>query len=51
VTDYLYYNSHNGGLYYDAQGSHTATAAVEIAVIGVNSHPETLSEGDFKLLA
>jgi len=48
--DYLYYNANNGGLYYDAGGSVGGTY-LEIAVIGVNNHPASLSLGDFKLVA
>jgi len=51
ATDYLYYNAGNGGLYYDALGSGTPTAGVEIAVIGVSSHPADLTVADFKLIA
>ena len=50
-TDYLYYNAATGGLYYDANGSSTPNAAVEIAIIGTNSHPAALSVGDFQLVA
>jgi len=50
-TDYLYYNANNGGLYYDADGSGTHSNGVEIAVIGVSSHPAALSVADFKLIA
>lgn len=50
-SDFLYYNANTGGLYYDAHGSTTPNAAVEIALIGVNSHPAALSIGDFKLTA
>ncbi len=49
AQDYLYYVAGNGGLYYDAGGSTTPGAAVEIAVIGANSHPHALSPADFKL--
>ncbi|MDD4914881.1 MAG: NF038122 family metalloprotease [Methylococcales bacterium] len=49
--DYLYYNSHTGGLYYDAGGAGSPKSPVEIAIIGVNSHPAALSIGDFKLVA
>jgi len=38
-------------LYYDALGSGTPTAGVEIAVIGVSSHPADLTVADFKLIA
>ena len=51
ATDYLYYNAHTGGLYYDAGGAGSIKSPVEIAVIGVNSHPASLSVGDFKLVA
>jgi len=51
TTDYLYYNSSTGGLYYDAHGSATSNSAVEIAVVGVNNHPAALGLGDFKLTA
>jgi autotransporter passenger strand-loop-strand repeat protein len=50
-TDYLYYNAATGGLYYDANGSSTPNAAVEIAIIGTSSHPAALSIGDFQLVA
>ena len=48
-SDFLYYNASNGGLYYDANGSNNTSHAIEIAVIGVNSHPAALSVGDFQL--
>jgi sugar lactone lactonase YvrE len=48
-SDFLYYNANNGGLYYDAYGSTNPNHAVEIAVIGINSHPAALSIGDFQL--
>jgi len=51
ATDYLYYNAISGGLYYDADGSGNKSSGVEIAVIGVGSHPADLSLGDFKLVA
>jgi len=51
ATDYLYYNSHTGGLYYDVHGSSSPSAAVEIAVVGVSSHPADLTLADFKLVA
>jgi len=51
ATDYLYYNSHNGGLYYDAAGSSSHGNSMEIAVIGVSSHPAALGVVDFKLIA
>jgi hypothetical protein len=37
-------------VYYDAEGSANSKAAVEIAVVGVGSHPAALSLGDFKLV-
>ena len=49
-SDYLFYNASTGGLYYDADGN-GSSPAVEIAVVGVNSHPSALSIGDFKLVA
>jgi len=49
-TDYLYYNASNGGLYYDANGS-ASGPAIEIAVIGLITHPAALSLGDFTLIA
>ena len=51
AKDYLYYNSHTGGLYYDADGSGTHSSGVEIAVVGVSSHPAGLTVADFKLVA
>ena len=48
ARDFLYYNAANGGVYYDAQPA-VASTGVEIAVIGVNSHPDALSLADFKL--
>jgi autotransporter passenger strand-loop-strand repeat protein len=51
AMDYLYYNAHTGGLYYDAGGAGSSKSPMEIAVIGVNSHPAALSVGDFKLVA
>jgi hypothetical protein len=47
--DYLYYNATNGGVYYDAHPTQSATG-VEIAVVGVNTHPDALTLADFKLL-
>ena len=49
-TDYLYHNASNGGVYYDANGS-TSGSAVEIAVIGLTTHPVGLTSGDFTLIA
>jgi len=49
-TDYLYYNAGTGGLYYAADGSNLGKSPVEIAIIGVDSHPAALSPGDFKLI-
>lgn len=49
ASDYLFYDNASGGLFYEAGGS-TGSNAVEIAVIGVNNHPATLSAGDFKLV-
>ena len=49
-TDYLYYNASNGGVYYDANGS-TNGPAVEIAVVGLTTHPVGLTLGDFTLIA
>ena len=51
AADYLYYNASTGGLYYAAQGSSNPGNAIEIAVVGVNSHPSALSIGDFSLLS
>jgi hypothetical protein len=50
-TDYLYYNSTTGGLYYEANGSAGKLAPVEIAIIGSSVHPAALSAGDFSLVA
>ena len=49
--NYLYYNAKNGGLYYDADATGSHSSGVEIAVIGVDSHPTALSVADFKLIA
>ncbi len=48
-NDYLYYDANTGGLYYDPNGSNPG-AAVEIAIIGTNTHPASLSPADFTLL-
>ena len=50
ATDYLFYNAANGGLYYDPDGSGSMQASL-VAVVGVNSHPASLSLGDFSLTA
>jgi Ca2+-binding RTX toxin-like protein len=47
-NDYLIYNPASGALYYDADGS-GAGAAVQLAVLGINSHP-TLSSADFMVI-
>jgi Ca2+-binding RTX toxin-like protein len=47
-NDYLIYNPTSGALYYDADGS-GAGAAVQLAVLGINSHP-TLSSADFMVI-
>ncbi len=47
-NDFLYYNKSNGGVYYDA---HDASQAVEIAIVGLNSHPAALSVADFQLVS
>ena len=51
VNDYLFYNANNGGVYYADHGSAAGSSVTEIAVIGVNNHPATLSAGDFSLIA
>jgi Ca2+-binding RTX toxin-like protein len=48
ANDYLLYNSSTGVLYYDADGSGTASAAVAFAKIELNGVPPSdLSAGDF----
>ena len=46
----LFYNAENGGLYYEAGGD-AGSGAIEIAIIGSNTHPASLSAGDFKVVA
>ena len=46
--DYLYYQASTGEVFYAANGN--ASSAIEIAVIGVNNHPEALAANDFRLI-
>lgn len=48
TNDYLIYDDHGGKLYYDADGSGRG-AAVQIAVLGVDQHPE-LFASDFLVI-
>ena len=43
----LFYDSKTGGLYYEAPAAATAT---EIGIVGVSSHPASLTPGDFRLV-
>jgi serralysin len=49
ADDRIVYNTTSGSLYYDADGSGSG-AAVEIALVGISTHP-TLDHGDFHLIA
>jgi len=49
ADDRIVYNSSTGALYYDADGN-GGTAAVQIAVIGVSTHP-TLVYSDIQIIA
>jgi serralysin len=49
ADDRMVYNTTSGSLYYDADGSGSG-AAVEIALVGISTHP-TLDHGDFHLIA
>jgi Ca2+-binding RTX toxin-like protein len=46
----LIYNSADGALYFDADGNATTAQPQQIALIGVSTHPATLSPTDFSLI-
>ncbi|MDK9693250.1 MAG: M10 family metallopeptidase C-terminal domain-containing protein [Sulfurimonas sp.] len=46
ANDYIVYETDTGKLFYDADGSGTATAAIQIALLGTTTHP-TISAADF----
>ncbi len=52
ISDYLFYDAKNGGLYYDSRGSADVNlgSAVELAIVGSSVHPSQLSVGDFTLI-
>ena len=49
VKEYLIYNSSTGKLYYDADGNANKSQPIEVAIIGVDSHP-TLTASDFSII-
>jgi Ca2+-binding RTX toxin-like protein len=49
VKEYLIYNTDTGKLYYDADGSGTKSKPIEVAIIGIDSHP-TLAASDFTII-
>ncbi len=49
ADDRLIYNTTSGALYYDADGTGTTASAVQIAMIGVSSHPG-LTATDFVVI-
>lgn len=50
ATDRIIYDQSSGALYYDADGSGTASAAQQFAIIGQTVHP-SLDAGDFFVVA
>jgi hypothetical protein len=49
ANDYLIYNTTTGKLYYDADANNTATAPVQIALIGTSQHA-SLTTADFVVI-
>ena len=49
TTDHIIYNQTSGALFYDADGS-GATAAIQIALIGVTIHPADINYTDFMIV-
>jgi Ca2+-binding RTX toxin-like protein len=49
ADDRIVYNTTSGALYYDADGTGTARAAVQFAVLGTTAHP-VLTAADFVIV-